>query len=143
MTQNKKRFLSSLSVIIIIGNELIRTFIRPVYGKSSYGLISDILGWLPNFLASFGFIAIGITFTVLAEDISGKHFTRQRSSLLLGILVVTGLIGFIVHEITQKGSGLYYDLNDIYATLAGTLAGAFLFYMTMIRPEATTSHRHK
>lgn len=135
MTKSQKRFFSVLPAIILISSELIRTYLRPVYGLKKYGVISEILGWLPNFLAPLGFITIGITVVILMEDISSKQFTKQQSILLLMALSVVGLLGFIGHEVTQKETGLVYDVNDIYATCVGTLFGALLFYWTIIRPK--------
>lgn len=133
MTKSTKRFFLLLPAIIIIANEVIRTYIRPIYGKQEFGIISEILGWLPNFLASLGFITIGISLAILIQDISNKPLTKKQSILVLSIFIVIGLLGFIGHEINQKETELFYDLNDIYATVIGVLAGSLLFYFTIIK----------
>ena len=135
MTKSQKRYYSLLPTGILICSELIRTYIRPIYGLKKFGMISEILGWLPNFLAPLGFITIGIPIVILIEDISSKQITKRQSILLLIALTVVGLLGFIGHEVTQKGTGLFYDVNDIYATCIGIFFGALLFYWAIIRAK--------
>lgn len=135
MTKSTKRYFSLLPLIILIGNEIIRTYIRPIYGKKKFGMISEILGWFPNFLATFAFMTMGISLVILIEDISSKNFNKRQSILLLSIIIVVGLVGFMGHEVTQKGTGLFYDLNDIYATCIGILIGSLLFYWVIIRTK--------
>lgn len=118
--------------------KLIRTFIRPVYGKSEYGIISTILGWLPNFLAAFGIISLGVLLLMIlmyAEDAKKKHIPKKHQLIVLTITFAIALIGLLVHEVTQKGTGLYYDINDIYVTIAGCLAGFIFYYYVLLRSK--------
>jgi len=133
MNKRNKNIFFLLPIILIFGNELIRTFIRPKYGKKEFGLISEILGWLPNFLAAFGFLTMGISLIIIAQDVSQKQLTKKQGYLMLIVLVIIGLIGFLGHELTQKGTGLVYDVNDIYATIVGIALGSFLFYWAILK----------
>ncbi|HMR85045.1 MAG TPA: hypothetical protein PKE30_17990 [Niabella sp.] len=140
MNRNKKKttVLSIFTPLIFILIEVIRTFIRPVYGKSEYGTISTILGWLPNFLAAFGIISLGILILMVlmyAEDTNKKHFSKKQQLIVLIITSAIALIGLLAHEVTQKGTGLYYDTNDVYATIAGCLAGFIFYYYTIIKSK--------
>ena len=133
MTKRNKNILFLLPIFTIFGNEWIRTFIRPKYGKKEFSLISEILGWLPNFLAAFGFLTMGVSLIIILQDASQKQLTKRQGNLVLIVLVLMGLIGFIGHEVTQKGTGLIYDINDIYATFAGIALGSFLFYWAILK----------
>lgn len=64
--------------------------------------MSDILGWLPNLLAAFGFMAISIVIINLVENITEKSVPKKYKILTLLFFTITGLTGFILHEITQK-----------------------------------------
>lgn len=48
-------------------------------------------------------------------------------------LAVIALAGLIWHEVTQKGIGLYYDINDIWATVAGVALGFAFCYAILSR----------
>ena len=129
MTQQKSRLILFLPALILILNELIRTFLRPIYGQRQYGLLSDILGWLPNFLAPLGFMSIAIVIVILVQSSSGKPIPKKYKILLLFVFTIVGLTGFLLHEMTQKGTGLIFDIADIYATVAGIFLGAYLFFL--------------
>jgi hypothetical protein len=137
MTQQKSRLILFLPALILILNELIRTFLRPIYGQTKYGLLSDILGWLPNFLAPFGFMSIAIVIVIIMQDASGKPVSKKFIILLSFVFIIIGLTGFLLHEIAQRGTGLTFDMADIYATLAGIFFGACLFLLLLIRPTTT------
>ena len=132
MTQTQKRFFSLLPILLIVGNELVRTYIRPLYGKEEFGLLSVILGWLPNFLAPLAFMTLGILLVILLQDLLNKPITRRVSLFLLGVFILFGLVGFIGHEVTQKGTGLFYDVHDIYATLGGLFVGSVIYYYRLL-----------
>ena len=53
---------------------------------------------------------------------------QQKSKL---IFFLPALI--LLHEMTQKGTGLTFDVNDIYATVAGVLLGVYLFYFFLLK----------
>ena len=124
------RWLSLLPAAVFISNELIRTYVRPVYGRRQYGLLSTVLGWLPNFLAAFGFMALGLAVMRLVLH-QYPATVRYRGWVLAGLVVVC-LAGFGQHEFAQQGTGLYYDLNDLYATAAGTALGAALYFGVLL-----------
>ncbi|ETZ22203.1 hypothetical protein [Pedobacter sp. V48] len=133
MTRQKSRLILFLPALILIMNELIRTFLRPIYGRREYGLLNEILGWLPNFLAPLAFMSMAIVIIILVEGSSGKLVSKKSKLLLIFAFAIIGLTGFLVHEITQKGTGLTFDVNDIYATIAGVFVGAYLFYLILLK----------
>ncbi|MBD3581267.1 hypothetical protein [Flavobacterium selenitireducens] len=145
MNNATTRFFLALPAIVFIGSEAIRTFVRPVYGKSQYGWASDILGWLPNFLAAFGCMTFGLAFVLLMRAATTIEIRPGRKLLLLGAVAAVTLAGLILHEIFQTGTGLHYDPNDIMATVAGVICGAALYMLVLRRPDSrsmTTSSRN-
>jgi hypothetical protein len=132
MTQQKNKLILFLPALILILNELIRSFLRPVYGQRKYGLLSDVLGWLPNFLASLGFMSIGIVLIIIVQDASGKSVPKKYKILLSFAFTIIGLTGFLLHEMTQKGTGLTFDVADIYATIAGISLGVLITKLIFI-----------
>ncbi|WP_288881794.1 hypothetical protein [Pedobacter panaciterrae] len=141
MTRQKNRLILFLPAIILILNELVRTFLRPMYGRKEYGLVSQTLGWLPNFLAPLAFMSIAIVIIILVEGSSDKLVSKKSKLLLLFAFAITGLTGFLVHEITQKGTGLTFDVNDIYATIAGVFFGTYLFYIILLNKKRKSAPR--
>lgn len=137
MTATQRRGLLWLPAAIFILNDLIRTYVRPVYGRRQYGPLSWVLGWLPNLLAPIGFVGIGMLVVLLLQSQQqGQLVARRWRWWLLLALVVASLVGFIQHEFAQRGSGLYYDVDDIWATVAGTALGALLYWWALLRgPE--------
>jgi len=128
-----------LPALIFILNELIRTYLRPVYGQRRYGLVSETLGWLPNFLAPLGFMSLAIVIVMLTEGSSDQLMSRKSRLLLLSAFVIIGLTGFLLHEMSQKGTGLTFDIGDIYATIAGVFLGAWLFYLVLLKNKRNIS----
>jgi hypothetical protein len=135
MTRLKSNLIVLLPTAIFIINELTRTFIRPTYGQRKYGLLSDILGWLPNFLGSLGFMTIAIVLVPMWQGLFNKPISKQQKVLLLLAFTIIGLLGFLLHEITQKGTGLFYDVADIYATLAGIFSGGLIYIILFFKKE--------
>lgn len=133
MTKTKKRLFYILPAFIFILNEAIRTYIRPVYGQKKYGLLSEILGWLPNLLAGLGILSLGISLILLLQDIKDETIAKKTKLFLLIVISFASLTGLILHEITQKGTGLYYDLQDILASIAGVGLGCILYYFVLLR----------
>ena len=132
--KRRKKIIVFLPAVIFISNEFIRTYIRPVYGKKEYGLLSDILGWLPNYLAAFGIVSTAIVVVQVLESVGKTLAKKQKMKVLIGVSFIA-LLGLIGHEFGQKGSGLFYDIEDIYATIAGTLTGDLLYYLLIIKPR--------
>ncbi|AOM80442.1 hypothetical protein [Pedobacter steynii] len=131
--QQKSKVIFFLPALIFITSELIRTLLRPIYGQRKYGLLSEILGWLPNFLAPLGFMSVAIAIIILAQSSSDKTISKKFKLLLLFAFTIIGLVGFLLHEMTQKGTGLTFDVNDIYATVAGVWLGVYLFYFFLLK----------
>lgn len=133
MAQQKGKLVFFLPISILILNELIRTFLRPIYGQRRYGLLSEILGWLPNFLGSISLMSIAIVIVIIIQGSSDKPLSRKYKVLILFAATVIGLTGFILHEMSQKRTGLIFDISDIYATVAGIFFGASLFYFMLLK----------
>ena len=133
ISATKIRVLSCIPLFLFVAMELIRSFVRPVFGQRKSGIISNILGWLPNFLAASAIISLGALVIILIDQNINKPFSQKQNLLLLITVSVVSLAGLITHEITQKGTGLYYDVNDIYATIAGTILGFVCYYLILIR----------
>lgn len=138
MTKTNKRLLYILPAFLFILNEAIRSFIRPIYGQKKYGLINEILGWLPNLIAGLSILSLSIAAILLLEDIKEEKIAHKiKIILLIGMCLIT-LGGLILHEITQKNTGLYYDSHDILATFAGVALGSLLYYFVFLRESVTS-----
>lgn len=135
MTPQKSKLIFLLPVLILTLNELIRTFLRPIYGQKKYGFLSEVLGWLPNFLASLSFMSIAIVTIIIMQGSSDKPISRKHKILFLFASSALGLTGFLLHEMSQKGTGLTFDVGDIYATIAGIFLGAALFYFMLLNKK--------
>ena len=132
---NRKSLFYLLPAFIFISNELIRTYIRPEYGKKKYGLISEILGWLPNLLAGFGIMAFAVGIVVFIEELNSKKFEQKLKVIGLFFTTLVSGTGLIIHEISQKSGGLYYDFDDIIATIVGIFFGIILYYIALLRSK--------
>lgn len=137
MTKKRSNILTLLPACIFISNELIRTYIRPVYGQKKYGMLGTLLGWLPNYLAALGIVSIAIAVVQLVQPERKKPFSNREHTLIMTGTSFVGLAGLIGHEMTQKGTGLFYDANDIYATLAGIATGNLLYYLLLMKRQGT------
>lgn len=139
MQMNRKSLFYILPALIFISNELIRTYIRPEYGKKKYELISEILGWLPNLLAGFGIMAFAVGIVVFIEELNGKKFGQKTKIIGLFFTTLIAGTGLIIHEISQKSGGLYYDIDDIIATIVGIALGTILYYFALLRKNKNDS----
>lgn len=141
MTKTKERLFYFLPPLIFLTNEAVRTYIRPIYGQKKYGIWSEIFGWLPNFLAGLGIMTLGIGIVLFSQNISGKLLPQKTKIIILIALTATALTGLILHEVTQKGTGLYYDTQDIFATIAGVFLGVMLYYFMLLRNKLITEKK--
>ena len=117
---------SFIPAIIFISDELIATYVRPVFGLKKYGAASTILGWLPNFNAGLGMTLLG---GIIVSGIIKRTKLEVRSKVkIMSILIVlvSTLFLLIRYELNQKETGLYYDINDIYATIAASILGTLI-----------------
>lgn len=133
MTKTTSRIFQFLPAIIFIGNELIRTYLRPIYGQKKYGIISHVLGWLPNLLAGFGMMTLAISVIILVQMLDAKTLSTKMKWLVLTVCAVVSLAGLILHEIFQKNTGLHYDVQDILASIAGVAIGVVAYYFVLLR----------
>jgi hypothetical protein len=119
-----KKLFTFLPAIIFISDELIATYIRPVFGLRKFGLISNILGWLPNFNAGLGMTLLGGI--IISEVVNKvKIEVKLKIALILFVLIMTIFL-LVRHEINQIGTGLCYDIADIYATIIGSILGTLI-----------------
>ncbi|RZL44798.1 MAG: hypothetical protein EOP00_18985 [Pedobacter sp.] len=133
MTKTTSRIFQFLPAIVFIGNELIRTYLRPIYGQKKYGIISHILGWLPNLLAGFGIITLVISVIILVQMLDAKALSIKLKWLILIVCAFVSLAGLILHEVFQKNTGLHYDVQDIIASIAGVVLGVVTYYFVLLR----------
>lgn len=135
MTTNQKSIFFFIPISIFVLNEVIREYLRPVYGQQKYGWISSVLGWLPNFLAAWGVIALGASVLLMIYEFSTVRFSRRAIMLYVASVNFVALTGLIIHEVAQKGTGLHYDIQDIYATIIGVITGNLFFWISLRRVE--------
>lgn len=136
MSTATMRFLIVLPAIVFVGIEAIRTFVRPVYGQSQYGWISFVLGWLPNFLAAFGCMAFALSIIVLVQQATDKLLAWRLKLAMLSAVTFLTLTGLILHEVFQAGTGLFYDADDVAATIAGVVIGATFCVLSLRMSES-------
>ena len=127
MTNIKFKFLSYTTAFLMCLIEIIRTFIRPIYGKKEFGNISYVLGWLPNYLAGLTLVLLGAM--LIKPFIENQDINRinKIKNIYMLIVSVLSLAGLILWEIEQKTSNLYYDINDIYASIFGVICGYVIY----------------
>lgn len=133
MIYSNLRYLQISPAITLLTTELIRVFIRPIYGQAKFGIVSTILGWLPNFLGSLGYMLLCNLTIAMLVNTSGKNLSKKNLITLLLGFTVFGLIGFTVHELNQDGKRLFYDINDVYASIAGILVGTIFYSLTLLK----------
>ena len=125
--------------VSFLTNEAVRTYIRPIYGQKKYGIWSEILGWLPNLLAGFGIMAFAVGIVVFIEELNGKKIRQKAKIIGLFFTTLVAGTGLIIHEISQKSGGLYYDIDDIIATIVGIAFGIILYYFALLRENKNDS----
>lgn len=133
MKNSKKIALYLLPTLVFVANELIRTFIRPLGSVQNNETLSTIFGWLPNFLAGFGMMTFSI-FLLTFEELKIALTPKIKIFTLIALAVIA-LAGLIWHEVTQKGTGLHYDVNDIWATIAGVALGFAFCYAILVKRQ--------
>lgn len=131
MKNSTKIVLSFFPALVFIANELIRTYIRPLEAVQNNDTLRTVFGWLPNLLAGFGMMTFGI-FLLTFEQLKIALTPKIKIFTLIGLAIIA-LAGLIWHEVTQKGTGLYYDINDIWATIAGVALGFAFCYAILVR----------
>jgi hypothetical protein len=132
-SQIKSGFFYFVPVLIFIINDIIRDYIRPIYGERKFGIWSIILGWMPNYLAGLGMVMIGIIlFRLILDFNEGNNYYRYKYQYISLISVIT-IIGLTWWEYEQKNGRLIFDLNDIYATICGVLTGYIIFIILIFK----------
>ncbi len=121
-------------------SEVTATFVRPMYGKGQ-GLIPELLGVLPNFLAGFHlpFILLGAYYWFMLdlerthpEALQSAELSRsQITGAFLAVSVLT-MAGLTLWEFLQIGSNLVYDHKDLAATIGGSIASVLFFTKTFL-----------
>ena len=137
-----KKLFTFLPAIIFISDELIATYIRPVFGLRKFGLISNILGWLPNFNAGLGMTLLGgIIISEVVNKVKVKIEVKLKIALILFVLIMTIFL-LVRHEINQIGTGLCYDIADIYATIIGSILGTLISIRYNLKPLSPQIYNH-
>ena len=120
-------------VIIFFANDIVRSYLRPIYGLRKYGCISTVLGWLPNYFAGFGFVLLGlILFKFIIDLFKDKNYYSYIYKYMT-LITILSAVGLILWEFAQKNGKLIYDINDIYATIGGLLTGYLIFLILMLK----------
>lgn len=123
--------VSIWTILALIGlgaHSLLAEVIRPKYAINP-GILSDILGVAPNFLAAglifpFGSLMIRDSYTPGIRSTSKSNLNRWFWIAWFG-----SQLGLVFWELLQKTSGnLVYDANDIGATLLGGAAAIGIYY---------------
>lgn len=126
-----------IALASLIGLEISRTVLRPMFGRGE-SFLSLFLGSLPNFLAAFGIpllLAGGYYVSIVLFKLEERTNTLSEikvknlkySNLVFCIISVFSAIGLIVWEFQQKSGYLVYDINDIAATLLGSISSMLHF----------------
>ena len=115
--------MAILTVLIPALLEIVRAFVRPVYGRKEYGAVAEFLGWLPNYLAGLGSVFVALLAIVVFLELMKKAMPKKFLIAAVALAALLAFAGLCLHEITQRGTGLYYDVQDIYATAGGVLTG--------------------
>jgi hypothetical protein len=95
-------------------------FLRPYFSDNNFALF--ILGFLPNFGLAFAMPFIYV----------GNRVRLNKSLKYFYISCIVTLLLMILNEIRDKyQSGRVFDWYDIYASIAGVIFAALVFYMTL------------
>jgi VanZ family protein len=117
--------LESIGFIAFITTILVQNFIRP-NSKDYDEMIKQLLGVLPNFLAGIGMsMAIFIYNNGYFEKIKLNPEKRMLASVILSIL------GLTLWEYIQIFAYRPFDINDVIATILGSLLSAVLIYLNI------------
>lgn len=138
MSKLQQRFFTFLPAFILLVNQIIIMFIRPTFGQVKYGFVSDVLGWLPNYLAPLGFVTLGMLLIILLIELKIEAKFSRFYNIYMIFISVIALIGFIWWEYIQKRNSLVFDIADIYATICGVLTGYLIFLLLYVNRKLTT-----
>ena len=142
---SKKQFsiFAFVPLSIVFTNILIIDFIRPIWGKKKFGIISFCLGCLPNFLAALSFMLLAVlTFMFLSHKSPKIMSPFSIHSINLFCCILT-LISLVWHEVNQRKphSNLHYDTNDIFATIFGVILGYSIFRLFELKGYIKIAHK--
>lgn len=103
--------------------DVVRGVLRPRFGTAEHGLISGILGWLPNYLAGLGFVLIVLATLSLVDALGGAPVLTRYRGWLIGSASLAAAAGLIGWELAQLDGNLVFDVADIWASIAGAATG--------------------
>ena len=103
--------------------DVVRGVLRPRFGAAEHGLISDILGWLPNYLAGLGFVLIVLATLSLVDVLGGAPVLTRYRGWLIGSAAVAAAAGLTAWELAQLEGNLVFDVADIWASIGGAATG--------------------
>lgn len=129
-------------VVIFSANDFVRSYLRPIYGLSKYDLLSNILGWLPNYFAGLGFVLLGLISFKLISDISKNKAFNKHIYNYMTLISIISAVGLIWWEFEQKNGNLIYDKNDIFASIGGVSSGYLVFIILTFKNFFETRDIH-
>lgn len=103
--------------------DVVRGVLRPRFGTAEHGLTSDILGWLPNYLAGLGFVLLVNATLSLVDALGGLPVLTRYRGWLIGLAAVASAAGLCAWELAQIGGNLVFDVADIWASIGGATTG--------------------
>ena len=103
--------------------DVVRGVLRPRFGAAEHGVISGILGWLPNYRAGLGFVLIVLATLSLVDALGGAPLLTRYRGWLIGSATVAAAAGLIAWELAQLEGNLVFDVADIWASIGGAATG--------------------
>jgi len=117
-----------LSLIGFTGHRLVSDWLRPLFGKG-VSVLSFLLGIAPNFLgAALVFPFAGMAVWQFWWHQKGSPSAQMRQWQVFGWASLASQVLLIGWEFLQINSHLFFDWNDIAATLVGGAIAALFFW---------------
>lgn len=141
MKSNRRTFLYLLPAVVFFCNGLVIESLRPAFRSGSHPYLAFVLGWMPNYLAGLGFMALGIAILALAGDLTRDARLPGLAHPFMLLVAAGSLLGLIGWEFAQQAGRLVFDVDDILATVGGVLTGYGLFVVAHRRHVLLASTR--
>lgn len=110
-------------LVVFSALDVVRGVLRPRFGAAEHGLVSDLLGWLPNYLAGLGFVSIVLATLSLVDALGGAPVLTRYRGWLIGSATVAAAAGLTAWEFAQLEGNLIFDVADIWASIGGAATG--------------------
>jgi len=123
----KLNIWTTLCLFGLFATQAIQDWIRPVYGAGE-GWLPFLLGVLPNFIpAGFSSPFAGLMYRDYQLPIEKRRNPKNLTQWFWVSMLITQ-IGLNTWEFLQKTGNLRFDVNDLYANVAGAFVATLLFY---------------